>query len=76
MFVKALIFYHFILEHHIQIEIDVSGYSIGRVFSPLILDDLSQWHPLFFFFEKMIPAKTRYETHNGEILAIVVTFKT
>ena len=24
----------------------------------------------------MIPAKTRYETHNGELLAIVEVFKT
>ena len=29
-----------------------------------------------FFFCKMIPAETRYETYNGELLAIIETFKT
>ena len=38
--------------------------------------DLSQWHPVAFFSRKMIPAETRYETHNGELLAIVEAFKT
>ena len=32
-FVKALILYYFNLKHHIQIEINVSGYAINRVFS-------------------------------------------
>ena len=32
-FLKVLIFYHFDLECHIQIEIDISGYAIGGVFS-------------------------------------------
>ena len=29
-----------------------------------------------FFFYKMIPAETKYKMHNGELLAIVETFKT
>ncbi len=29
-----------------------------------------------FFSRKMIPAETRYETHDGELLAIVEAFKT
>ena len=45
VFVKAPIFYHFNLKHHIQIETDVSSYVINRVFNQLILDDLGQWHP-------------------------------
>ena len=45
-FTEALIFQHFDLERHIRIETDASGYVIGGVLSQLILDDLSQWHPV------------------------------
>ena len=38
--------------------------------------DFSQWHPVAYFSKKMIPAETRYETHNAEFLAIVEAFKT
>ena len=39
-FIKASIFYYFDLERHIQIEMDTSGYAIGKVLSQLTLDDL------------------------------------
>ncbi len=32
--------------------------------------------PIAFFSQKMIPAETRYKTHDQELLAIVETFKT
>ena len=38
--------------------------------------DLGQWHPVAFFLRKMIPTKTRYETYDNELLAIVEAFKT
>ena len=38
--------------------------------------NLGQWHPVAFFFRKMIPAETWYETHNGKILATIEAFKT
>ena len=41
VFLQALIFYHFELEDHIRIEIDVSGYAIGRLFSQLALNNSS-----------------------------------
>ena len=41
-FVKALIFYHFDLEHHIRIETDASGYAIGGVFNQLTLSNSGQ----------------------------------
>ena len=75
-FVKALILHHFDLEHHIWIETNVSGYTIGGVLSQLTSDNLGQWHLLAFFSRKMIPAETRYETYNDELLAIVEAFKT
>ena len=37
---------------------------------------MGQWHLVAFFSRKMIPAETRYETHNEELLAIVEVFKT
>ena len=75
-FLKASILHHFDPERHIRIETDVSGYAIGGVLSQLTLDDSGRWHPVAFFSRKMIPAETRYETHDGELLAIVEAFKT
>ena len=75
-FIKAPILHHFDPEHYIRVETDASGYTIGGVFSQLILNDLGQWHPVAFFLRKMIPAEIRYKTHNGELLAIVEAFKT
>ena len=37
--------------------------------------DLGQWHPVAFFLRKIIPAETRYEIHNGKLLAIIKVFK-
>ena len=75
-FLKAPILYHFDLECHIRIEIDVSGYAIGGVLSQLTSDDLGRWHLVAFFFCKMILVETKYKTHNGELLAIIEAFKT
>ena len=75
-FFKALILPHFNPECHIRIETDVSGYAIGGFLNQLTLDDSGRWHPVAFFSRKMIPAETRYETYDGELLAIVEVFKT
>ena len=75
-FLKAPILHHFDPERHIRIETDASGYTIGGVLSQLTSDDSGRWHPVAFFSRKMIPAETRYETHDGELLAIVEAFKT
>ena len=74
-FIKASILYHFDPERHIWVETDVSGYAIGRIFNQLISDNLGQWHLIAFFSRKMISAQTRYETHNGKLVAIVKAFK-
>ena len=76
VFLKAPILHHFDPECHIRIETDASGYAIGGVLSQLTSDDSGRWHPVAFFSRKMIPAETRYETHDGEFLAIVEAFKT
>ena len=41
-FIKASILNRFDPERHIQIETDVLGYAIGRIFSQLTSDDLGQ----------------------------------
>ncbi len=76
MFVEAPILNHFDLECHIWIETDTSGYAIGEILSQLTSDDSGQWHLVAFFSRKMILVETRYKTQYGELLAIVVAFKT
>ena len=57
MFFKALILHYFDPEHHIRNKTDVSDYATGGIFSQLISDNLSQWHLVAFFSQKMIPAE-------------------
>ena len=75
-FFKAPILHHFDPECPIRIETDASGYTIGGVLNQLTSDDLGRWHLVAFFSCKMIPAKTRYETYDGKLLAIFEAFKT
>ena len=84
-FTKATIFRYFDPEYHIRIETDLSGYAIKGVLSQLTPHQVTSddkigsnvnWYPVTYFFRKMIPAETQYETHNGELLAIVKTFQT
>ena len=75
-FIKAPILWHFHPECHIRIKTDASSYAISGVLSQPTSDNLDQWHPVAFYSRKMIPAKTRYKTHHGELLAIVEAFKT
>ena len=72
---KAPILHHFDTKHYIPIETDASDYVIGSIFSQLTLES-GQWHPVAFFWRKIIPAKTWYKMHNQKLLAIVEVFKT
>ena len=85
VFTKTLILWNIDLKCHIQIETNVSGYTIGRVLSQLTSDNLtsdyltsdqSQWNLVAYFLRKMIPAEPCYKTHNGKFLAIVEELKT
>ena len=86
IFTKAPILWHFDLEYYIRIETDILGYVMGGMLSQLVSGtspdgvvtktNLGQWHLVVFFSRKMIPAETRYETHDGKLLAIVKVFKT
>ena len=88
-FTEAPILRHFVLECHIRIENDASGYAIGGILSQLTSDqvtldfepnptkksDFGQWHPVAYFSRKMIPAESWYKTQDAELLAIVEAFK-
>ena len=37
--------------------------------------ETGQWHPVAYYLQKMILAKTRYETHDAKLLPIVEAFK-
>ena len=74
-FTKAPIFSYFDPKRYIRMKTNASGYAIGSVPSQLTFDS-GQWNPIAYFFQKMILAKTRYETHDGKLLAIVEAFKT
>ena len=74
-FTEAPILQYFDSERYIRVETDASGHAIGGVLSQLIHRS-GQWHLVPYLLRKIIPAKTQYETHDGELLAIVETFKT
>ena len=37
--------------------------------------EMGQWHPVAYYSQEIILAKTYYKTHNTELLAIVEAFK-
>ena len=74
-FVKAPILYYFNPECHIQIETAKFGHAISGILSQLTLDNLSQWHLIAFFSQKMISAEIKYKIYNGKLLVIVKAFR-
>ncbi len=61
IFVAIAILNHFDPEHHIRIETNFFGYTIGGILNQLTWDDFT---------------KTWYKTQNSKLLAIVKVFKT
>lgn len=57
-FIKAQILYLLNPECHIYVKANALGYAIDRNINQLTLDNLGQWHPVAFFFKKMISVKT------------------
>ena len=72
-FQGAPILVHFDPELLIRLETDASDFGISGIISQLQKD--GQWHPVAFYSRKMIPAERNYETHDQELLAIVMCFK-
>lgn len=72
-FCSSQILAHFDPRMRIRIETDASQFAIAAILSQLQED--GQWRPVAFWSRKLIPAETRYETHDQELLAIVAAFK-
>jgi len=76
-FVTAPVLRHFDPKKPIRIETDASGFALAGIISQQ--DDptstRSHWHPVAFWSRKMTSVERNYDTHDHELLAIVVTFK-
>lgn len=55
------------MEPFINIKIDVSSYTIDEILSQLALDNLSQWHLVTVFSQKIIAAEIWYETYDNKL---------
>ncbi|SLM35363.1 Reverse transcriptase domain [Lasallia pustulata] len=71
-FTTAPFLQHFDVTLPIQLKTDASGYAISGILSQKHPDG---WRVTAYFSRKMIPAERKYETHDGELLAIVESFR-
>jgi len=75
-FITAPVLHHFDPSLPIRVETDASGTAIAGVMSQQhTFGTKLQWHPVAFHSRKMIAAERNYDTHDGELLAIVDCFK-
>jgi hypothetical protein len=79
-FTQAPILRHFDPKKPVRLETDASGFAIAGIMSQpddahLGRGRAMHWHPVAFWSRKMIPAERNYETHDQELLAIVMCFK-
>ena len=71
---------HFDLKKLIQLETDASEYTIASILSQPVdthanSKSSAHWHLVAFWSRKIIPVERNYETHDQELLAIVMCFK-
>lgn len=71
-FITVFILPYFDFERHIRLKTDNSGYAIRNILCQLISDT---WHPIAYYWQKMILVENRYETHDYELLTIIEVFK-
>jgi transposase InsO family protein len=76
-FTKGPLLAHFDPDRPNRVETDASGRAISGILSQLHQDEKGRevWHPIAFFSRQMSPAEKNYDTHDGELLAIVESFK-
>ena len=76
-FTQAPILRHYRPEAKLRMETDASNFAISAILSQLLVegDEPAQWYPIAFWSRKLNPAEQNYETHDGELLAIVEGFK-
>jgi hypothetical protein len=76
-FTRGPLLVHFNPQLKTKVETDASGFAISGILSQPRLDShgKTQWHPVAFYSRKMSQAEKNYDTHDGELLAIVEAFK-
>jgi hypothetical protein len=72
-FTSAPTLVHANMSNPFTVETDVSDFALGAVLSQEQAD--GQLHPVAFYSRKLLPAEANYDTHDKELLAIVVIFK-
>jgi hypothetical protein len=72
-FTTAPILTHYSPERQCIVETDASDFALGAVISQNSSDD--KLHPIAYHSRKFSPAKITYEIHDGELLAVVDSFK-
>lgn len=58
MLIKTPIFWHFYLKCQIYIEINISSYTIGKVFSQVVFNNLGWQSCIAFFSQIIVPTET------------------
>jgi Reverse transcriptase (RNA-dependent DNA polymerase)/RNase H-like domain found in reverse transcriptase/Integrase zinc binding domain/Chromo (CHRromatin Organisation MOdifier) domain len=76
-FTTAPMLRHFDPSLRILVETDASGFAVAGTISQLFGEEAdARWHPIAFYSKKMTAVECRYETHDTELLAIVLAFRT
>jgi transposase InsO family protein len=76
-FTTAPILRHFDPLLKTRVETDASGFAVAGILSQLFMNGAcARWHPIAFYSKKMSDTETRYETHDAELLAIILAFRT
>jgi hypothetical protein len=76
-FTTAPMLRHFDPARRILVETDASGFAIAGILSQLFGEGAdARWHPVAFYSKKLTDIESRYETHDSELLAIIIAFRT
>jgi hypothetical protein len=76
-FTEAPILRHYDPTAKLRMETDASAFAISAIVSQMLYagEERAGWYPIAFWSRKLNPAECAYETHDGELLAIVEGFK-
>ena len=73
VFQSASILIHFDSKLFIRLKTNAFDFEVADIISQL--QSNNQWHFVAFYSRKMISAKRNYETHDQELLTIIMCFK-
>ena len=75
-FTSAPMLRHFDASLPTKVETDASGFAAAGIISQLFgAAANARWHPIAFYSKKFTPAEVNYDTHDQELLAIVLAFR-